>query len=125
MTSKESILEHVCGYYGISETEVKGKKRQRHIVKARQVYFYLSRKYSRASLMAMAELLNRDHATAIHGIRKVEDELSVYPEFYAEMSDLKTRLTNYALPVVRDIDLLKISENYTRKLKELHQFSII
>ena len=69
----DAIMTMVCRYYSIDKKLVLGKKRDREIVMARQMFCWLSRRYTRSTFKLMGEYINRNHATVLHSVRKVEE----------------------------------------------------
>ena len=69
----DAIMTMVCRYYSIDKNVVLSKKRDREIVMARHMFCWMSRRYTRSTFKLMGEYINRDHATVIHSVRKVED----------------------------------------------------
>jgi len=69
----DAIMTMVCRYYSIEKELVLGKKRDREIVMARQMFCWLARRYTRSTFKLMGEYINRNHATVIHSVQKVED----------------------------------------------------
>ena len=69
----DAIMTMVCRYYSIDKQLVLGKKRDREIVMARQMFCWLSRRYTRSTFKLMGEYINRNHATVLHSVRKVEE----------------------------------------------------
>ena len=69
----DAIMTMVCRYYSIDKNIVLSKKRDREIVMARHMFCWMSRRYTRSTFKLMGEYINRDHATVIHSVRKVED----------------------------------------------------
>lgn len=69
----DAIMTMVCRYYSIDKNIVLSKKRDREIVMARQMFCWLSRRYTRSTFKLMGEYINRNHATVIHSVQKVED----------------------------------------------------
>jgi hypothetical protein len=65
----KSMIETYSGVYDISI-----KTRKREIVEMRFVYFFLCKNYcistEKLSLRAIGEIVNRNHATVLHGIRQ-------------------------------------------------------
>ncbi len=74
--TKELILDLVCHHFRITKEELCSKSRKRRITFPRQVAMYLCRKFTGESLQTIGKLFNRDHATVIYAIGKVEKELS-------------------------------------------------
>ena len=105
------IISGVSNHYEIPLVEIKGKSRKAKTVKARQVYFYLARFLTSYSLAKIAENVNRDHATALHGIKTVTNELLLYKELQEDIKIIEDNLMNPL--VVKDINLLELSINYS------------
>lgn len=104
------IISAVSNYYEIPIAEIKGKTRKANIVKARQVYFYLARVLTHYSLAKIAENVYRDHATAMHGIKTIKNELDLYKELQEDIEMIEENLVNPL--VIKDINLLELSKNY-------------
>ncbi len=66
------IINQVCKFYSIDESVLRGNLRNKVISEARHTAFYLVRKLTNLSLPDIGKEFGRDHATIIHGIRKVE-----------------------------------------------------
>lgn len=75
--SVERIMDFVCTSFELSEKQLKSKSRQRQIVLARNMAFYLTRKYTDLSLKDIGDRFNRKHSTVLKGISNVERELSL------------------------------------------------
>lgn len=69
----DSIMTIVCRYYLVEKRLVLSKKRDKEIVMARQMFCWLSRKYTRSTFKLIGEFINRNHATVLHSVRKVDD----------------------------------------------------
>ena len=69
------IISQVCKFYSVDEVVLRGSQRTRGIAEARQMAMYLVRKLTNLSLPDIGQEFNRDHATVLHGIRKVEASL--------------------------------------------------
>ena len=75
--SLDKILEDVCDYYDVKMEYVKSKDRFQNLVDARQVYCYLCRNYTVASLSEIGNLINRDHSTVVWSVNKINDFIDV------------------------------------------------
>jgi len=74
-TSVNDIVRAVSTYYDIKISEIKGKKRQKHIARARQVCMYMLRDITKTPYETIGDILGgRDHSTVIHGVNKIETE---------------------------------------------------
>ena len=80
--SKESkdIIALVEKASGVSFSELKSGNRERNVVIARQYAFWRLYKHTYSlgyPLVQIGKMLNRDHSTVIHSIKKIEEGLSV------------------------------------------------
>lgn len=70
----ERIVAVVCEHMGISENDIKSKKRSQDIATARQIIMYLLRKYTVLSLKSVGNAVGgRDHTTVMNGCKRVEE----------------------------------------------------
>ena len=80
-----TVLQAVCEVTQLTPGELASVARQRELVTARHLYFYICRNEYHINWRAMATPLNRDHSTAING----EAQYSVYLSLgYKYESDL-------------------------------------
>lgn len=87
------IQEKVAGYYHISQTDLKGKKRVKQIVVPRQIAMYLSRELTDNSLPKIgAEFGGKDHTTVLHSIDKIEEMLQSDHNLQEDVQNLKMEL---------------------------------
>ena len=70
------IISQVCKFYSMDESDLRGTQRNRNITEARQIAIYLVRKLTNFSLPDIGREFNRDHATVLHAIRKIERGVS-------------------------------------------------
>lgn len=66
------IIDQVCKFYSVDRSVLLGKQRTKGIVEARQVAIYLIRKLTNLSLPDIGREFDKDNATIIHSIRKIE-----------------------------------------------------
>lgn len=63
----------VCEYYGLSRMDMKSEKKAIIIARPRQVAMYLIRKMTPRTYPEIGRKFgDRDHATVIHGVRRIE-----------------------------------------------------
>ena len=70
------IISEVARVHNVTEDAFLGTQRNKGTAEARQVAMYLIRKMTNLSLPDIGKEFSRDHATVIHGIRKVETALA-------------------------------------------------
>ena len=72
----EKVIEAVTQFYGVSQEELVGRRRNKEIIRPRQVAMYLARKETQASLPEIGALLGgRDHTTVLYGVGKIEGHI--------------------------------------------------
>ena len=87
------IINVVAEHFGVRPDDISSKKRNSEFVQPRQVVMYLCRELTDVSLNNIAKLLGKkDHTTIIHGINKVEAELSTNEEFRNKLEIIKKKL---------------------------------
>ena len=69
------IVTQVCKFYSIDESVLRGTLKNKGTAEARQIAMYLIRKLTNLSLPDIGKEFNRDHATVLYAIRKVESIL--------------------------------------------------
>jgi chromosomal replication initiator protein len=76
------IQETVCRYFNLDEALVMSKSRKREIVQARQITSYIAKKYTNESLSHIGKIVGgKDHATVLHSINLVKDQMEVNKPF--------------------------------------------
>ena len=69
------IISEVSRYFQVSVEDIKGQSRQKNIMTARHITAYLIRNLTNLSLPGIGTFLNRDHATVLSSIRKIENQI--------------------------------------------------
>ncbi len=89
----DHIQSVVSDYYNVSLEDMKGKRRDKHIVFPRQVAMFLVREETPSSLPVIGQAFGgRDHTTALHSIDKISNELKEDDRLRAELQTLRERL---------------------------------
>jgi len=73
MIQLKEIAEVVNHYFGL---DIRKNSRKRENVMAKSIYYYIARKYTKRSLMAIGREVNRNHGTVLHGLKVYEEEKS-------------------------------------------------
>ncbi|MFN7132223.1 MAG: chromosomal replication initiator protein DnaA [Myxococcales bacterium] len=90
----EQIQKEVSKYYReVSLDDLKGPKRQKQIVRARQVAMFLARRLTSSSFPEIGHKFNRDHSTVMSSCDKVEHEMPNDAKLKKEVDDLLARLS--------------------------------
>jgi len=85
----DSIVEKVAAFYGMSNSDIRGKCRKRELVKARWIAMYYIREKTDFTLNTIGDMFGRDHTTVIHALETIKDIMSLKYE-----TDLKEDLIN-------------------------------
>ncbi|MGN0342273.1 MAG: chromosomal replication initiator protein DnaA [Roseburia sp.] len=71
------IIDVVCEHFHVTMDQMISKSRSSDIAKPRQIAMYLCKNMTDISLETIGSLLGgRDHSTVIHGVNKIEEEVS-------------------------------------------------
>ena len=84
----EKIISVVAKKNGLRPEDLKSKKRQDHIAKARHVAIYIVRNLTSLPLQTIGQIFNRDHTTIMSSIEKVEIEIKTKKNAHSEILSL-------------------------------------
>lgn len=89
----EIIIGIVSDHFKLNPSDLTSEKRNKEIVKPRQIVMYLCRTMTNTSLQMIAKYLGkRDHSTIIHGIEKITAELEKDEALQYTIDILKKKL---------------------------------
>jgi chromosomal replication initiation ATPase DnaA len=93
LTSKSvpvrAILEVCARHYGTTVGEILSQRRNKEVVRARQVAMYLAKVLTTLSFPALGRRFgDRDHTTVLHGFRKVERDRQTNEQLEREINEL-------------------------------------
>ena len=88
----DAILSIICRASGVAKEDILSKSRKREVVAARQAYCYYAKQRTNHSLLVIGDLVDRDHATVIHSINKIEDLIDTKDKMTLELIDRVNRL---------------------------------
>ncbi|HZA26832.1 MAG TPA: chromosomal replication initiator protein DnaA [Actinomycetota bacterium] len=84
----ETILSETATYFALRPEDLFSKSRSRPLTNARHVAMYLLRELTGLSLIKIGELFDRDHTTALHGIKRIEGLLPARDVTYRQVQEL-------------------------------------
>ena len=91
----EIIIRETARYYSLTSDEIRGQNRSKQVAKARQVSMYLMRSLTNLSLQEIgAEYQDRNHATVLASIRKVEDMVKTDPVMAGTIRDITSNINS-------------------------------
>lgn len=114
-TSIYKILQVVCDYYGVESKYILGTSRKKVYSRARHLYCYISREFTNESLVEIGKYINRDHATVSHSENKIRIEKELYKDVKKSIEEITSKIF-YMPIVIKEVDLLRISENNLKSL---------
>ncbi len=87
-----AITDLVCSHFNITAQQIRSRSRRRAVALPRQIAMYFARKHTDSSLESIGKEFNRDHATVIHSIKKIERQLKESPKFRNQLKYLMDQL---------------------------------
>ncbi|HEY8802082.1 MAG TPA: chromosomal replication initiator protein DnaA [Candidatus Dormibacteraeota bacterium] len=94
--SVDTISRTVASFYHISMEEMKGKRRDKHIVFPRQVAMYLIREETASSLPAIGQAFGgRDHTTVLHSYEKISTEAREDQRLQSDLRKIREMLYSH------------------------------
>lgn len=88
----EQVQKEVAKFYKLSLEDLRGPRRQKAFVRARQVAMFLSRQLTGASFPEIGVAFKRDHSTVISSCEKINGDLGKDLQLKKEVDELKGRL---------------------------------
>ena len=86
------IRDMICSHFSLEPQQIRSRSRKREIALPRQIAMYLSRKYTDSSLQIIGREFNRDHATVLHSVKKIEKQIKISGKFRSQMEYLTNQL---------------------------------
>ena len=90
----ETIIAETARYFQVTADDVKGVSRQKNIVTARHITSYLIRNLTNLSLPGIGAFLNRDHATVLASIRKIENQIKTDKKLSDTIRDITSNINS-------------------------------
>ena len=92
--SIDLIQKVVSKYFDMDVATLQSKTRKRHIVQARQLAMYFSKRMTKASLASIgSQIGKRDHATVLHACKTVNNLADTDKQFRKYVDDLGQKLS--------------------------------
>lgn len=87
------IAAVVASSYGVALDDLYGQRRTKHLIRARQAFYFVARNLTPRSLPQIGEHCGRDHTTVLHGVRAVEARMAADPAERDRMKALMKLIT--------------------------------
>lgn len=89
----DKIFKKVCEFFSLKKEDILGKCRQKELVHPRQISMYLLKHEMNYSFPLIGRTLGgKDHTTIMHGVKKIEKELTKNAQTQREISLIKEQL---------------------------------
>lgn len=89
------IIDEAARYFSITVDEIKGQRRNKNIATARHISIYLIRNLTNLSLNDIGTVFeDRNHATILSSIRKIEDLLKTEQEMAGMIRDITSNINS-------------------------------
>ena len=89
----DAIIRETARYFQLSEEDLKGQSRAKNTAMARQISMHLMRSLTNLSLKDIgAQYEDRNHATVLSSIRKVEDLMKTDPKMQVIIRDITSNI---------------------------------
>jgi chromosomal replication initiator protein len=89
----EIILDETAQYFSLRRADLVSKSRSRPLTTARHIAMYLLRELTGLSLIKIGDLFDRDHSTALHGIKRIETLMPNRDTVYRQVQELTRKIT--------------------------------
>ena len=126
-----AICEKRVGFY---PSLSKSKKRYPELVMTRNIYFKMAKKYTEYSLTQIGMVCDRDHATVLHGLKTIENDMFQFDNIKTMVSEIdlsvselihtgkKTQIEQTIVSLNEIISMsAKLLENYENLKREILQ----
>src|ERR687892_1522298 len=90
--SSDTIMDETAKYFGLGREDLVSKSRSRPLTTARHIAMYLLRELTGLSLIKIGELFDRDHSTALHGIKRIENLMPNRDTVYRQVQELTKKI---------------------------------
>jgi chromosomal replication initiator protein len=88
----DTIMAETADYFGLKREDLVSKSRSRPLTQARHMAMYLMRELTGLSLIKIGELFERDHSTALHGIKRIETLMPNRDTVYRQVQEITKRI---------------------------------
>ena len=111
--SHQDVIHIACRHLSIDSGSIFGKSRKRELVNARQVCMYFMRKFfPEMSLASVGEVFKKDHATVLHSIRVVKDQMFSSPAYKMSIEELMAAMIKSVDERKQELNSQKENEIY-------------
>ena len=110
----EIIFNAVCDYFQFSKEEILYKERTKNLVLARQIFCYISDEFSTSSQGKIGRFIGYTNGNVIYSINEIKIKKEIEKGVKKDVEGVISNLFQADSIVIHDIDLLKLTENYSK-----------
>ncbi len=89
----DMIVDKVCNYFDLSESDIVSKGRKANIVNVRQLIMYLAQKHTKMTASKIGiRIGGRSHATVLHAVKQITAQLEQDKPFAQKVSEIESIL---------------------------------
>ncbi len=89
------ITDLICCHFSLKPEQIRSRSRKKEIALPRQIAMYFSRKYTDSSLQYIGRQFNRDHATVLHSVKKIDSLIKTSSKFRSQIEYLKNQVEKH------------------------------
>jgi len=88
------IIGIVNEYYKKDILEVLDRSRYSDKIKVLHISMFFCKQFTKLSLSRIGMSFNRDHATVLHAVKSVNNQMDVYRDYKSEIDEIRERIKN-------------------------------
>lgn len=96
------VAYFVGRYFNLPPESIKGERREKRFVKARQLTIYILREDFKFSLTQIGRCMNRDHSTVLHSIRSVNRQIAKGEQVIKDLEKIREALRNPSMGIQKN-----------------------
>jgi chromosomal replication initiator protein len=90
----DDLIKTVATFFEVDISQMTGKRRNRQIVRPRQVCMWLARELMGSTLEEIGNCFGgRDHTTVLYAFNKIEAEMESDPTLKQQVEEIRKRIT--------------------------------
>ena len=93
MIAPNRILECIAEKCAVDIHDITGLSRVQNIREARFFFCLITRELTRMSYQSIGNYINRDHCTVLHGIKRANELIDIYPEMKSLYKEIKDEIS--------------------------------
>ena len=88
----KTVAEMVATKTGYNWFELRSDRRERPLANARHLFWYMAKEFTGGTMSHLGRLLDKDHTSVIHGIRRIKARMETEPDLKNLILDLSKEI---------------------------------